>query len=1123
MKVKFKVFYIYLLFLLIQISLADKILRKNYDEVKQIEFNAAHNETNQNSKIKPKEGSDEIKGEGKKDKKEKEKSDEIDINIEDVTDMIINIEDSTDTNTEDVTDMIINIEDSTDIITNTEDSTDIDTNTEDSTDMITNTEDSTDIITNTEDSTDIITNTEYSTYIDTNTEEEEIEEEIEIEEEFEEEIEIEEEFEEEIEEEDSDEEKEEEIIIEIDGEKRNKTITFHINSDNVSECKVFAKVNFSSLYYADKIILNLNGSEGETINTIFFIDKWKNTSYKNFTGFPVEISTFELQQLGNYENYTIIFSKDSNDDLEYNLTYYLDIYSDKFIEDNDFYTTNQSINFAYKNNFTIYQEDKKILLTVLSNNINYDFNLNYSLNGILGTIDIEKTFFNGYSFIINNDSFKDEAGKLNEFLNFTLILDNNWNNESIEIKTRIIQNQTHIQDIKEHDHFDIFLNSTQNPNECFQFKYPNTTYILNFISYTKNIYINGSSCPDLNNTYISKESMSLEKNNTQCDIICFQLDETNDNFNFGSISFEVMPTKNENDKDIVIPNYFKTIRGLWTHYYLLPGTATYYSPKFNKSDAFDKISLHMTRGYPELYIVNNCIKNKCGISNNGDKIRDINGFISTKVKDSSLFALVHCPKKENAICEFDIEIKKEIEETYLFESLNIYSIYTNKTQTFKIRTKEMANNKKLIINAVSFPYEDTFNIIFKIDGDGSKKERDFYPMRNKQYYIINKTNVGEDFLHFNVTSNKYLLYRLNYYVLEINDTRNILENNMLYYFKSEGEKIEFNLANKNAEGNGFLNINSFGNNLIFNLNKNEYINFAHNKKEVNMKINNTKQIKLNTNSSFEIRTDCKDNYICLFTLQYNDLIHNKILIEDGLEYTNQLNELNNNNKLIYSLIIFPNDEYDKIVINFRKDSDEVINLKYSYYNPNLNFSKLIAIKQLSKIIILEKKNLICNDKVYCELIIIFESENLNPTIDFSIQILKIKDNNSEIIYLPQNNFMSSLIGKDISNNYYFKIEEGKEAKIYIDFLEGEGLAEIYYPNQSYIQEYNYINKNFVITKDLTSNCNGECLFNIKIFSNSSNKESKYKYNIYSIVKRDEFHFIVPELEYIYGNLIGIIY
>ena len=59
---------------------------------------------------------------------------------------------------------------------------------------------------------------------------------------------------------------------------------------------------------------------------------------------------------------------------------------------------------------------------------------------------------------------------------------------------------------------------------------------------------------------------------------------------------------------------------------------------------------------------------------------------------------------------------------------------------------------------------------------------------------------------------------------------------------------------------------------------------------------------------------------------------------------------------------------------------------------------------------------------------------------------------------------------------------------------------------------------FAITKDITSYCEDECIFNISIYIKNQNKKSKYKYNIYSIVKRDNYHFIAPELEYIYGNL-----
>ena len=84
-------------------------------------------------------------------------------------------------------------------------------------------------------------------------------------------------------------------------------------------------------------------------------------------------------------------------------------------------------------------------------------------------------------------------------------------------------------------------------------------------------------------------------------------------------------------------------------------------------------------------------------------------------------------------------------------------------------------------------------------------------------------------------------------------------------------------------------------------------------------------------------------------------------------------------------------------------------------------------------------------------------------------------------------------------------------------VEGEGFASINLNNETLQNNYNYINKNFVITKNSTNNCKNECIFNISIYLNKT-KESKYKYNIYSIVKRDNYHFIAPELEYIYGNL-----
>ena len=947
---------------------------------------------------------------------------------------------------------------------------------------------------------------------------------------------------------------------------QNETINITLNRVNKTgfeeendtlEAYIKLCINFTEIFHEIELTLDYRDND---IEILLYksdeIEKIKNNSispYKSGNN-SLKIRTFELFDsdinLGCFY-FKLIQHKVEYFNISENYTANINIMKDPYniIDDNFNMKQHENFTFYYKKDKEIMNKNKSVILTLLSSSMK-NFIFRYSIFEInekeenSNIVTLNKTFFNGYSLIINNKLFGDDDRE--KYIKLELLFNDINNNELIQIKTRKYCNEGTYITVGEH--LDIILKDDIN-EECFIFSPKdgnnNKKYFLNFLSMTKNIRVKVDPSEKNLNFPIDKESMVEEYEINKDNSICFY--KTFDEFGeFGSISFEIIPTKNEDKTTDVIIDNFPIIRDLWTCHYLKPGTAALYKPEvYESNNSVAKFSIHITKGNLSLFIVdcNNSSLNNCSLKkedfSNLKSYQDINGFISSKENIPSIYdninALVLCDSEidgnqnqEN--CMFEIEIKNENEDTYLFPDFRIHSFIVDEKPEKYIINKKDINKENLFININYFINKP--KIIFEpnIIEMEEVESNQIYTMKNKLSFRIKKDKINVDYLNVTINGEKILYYGINFQINE-DDNTNLIENNILYYYQPNEKITKFDFISKDKSNYEYiLNINTFGNNLCLKLENGSLIRPD----------NDLIQIYSNNFSSFEISNDNMDeeeksNY--LFNIEYHEQTEKKkIYIEDGYLYKNRINQYIK--EVDYYFIALKNDSTDRLLINFRKDSINSVNI--GFFTGNIKIEETKIERELSKMIILEKNNLNCSEynnyAEYCLYTINIKTNSINyinEDIDFSIQIIKY-DSNEKPIYLPQNTFMSNLLINDHKQNYYFEIENNKASIIYVDFLEGEGsaIAEIYNDTNGAILnkiiiDYNFYNKSFNINEEKTKMCQGICKINIQIFLNYSDfldyysltDDLIYKYYIYSKIEtesKSDFYFNVPESEYIYG-------
>ena len=824
------------------------------------------------------------------------------------------------------------------------------------------------------------------------------------------------------------------------------------------------------------------------------------------------------------------------------------LYEQKELKITDYYfyqeiilVKDENYDITFERSFRNYD----ILLTILGNSLS-DFEIKAYYNGWPAgetTLKIKKYFYNGYAIILKNTI---NCKNLRLQLSLSKI-----EKESINIRARPINKKN--QFVIQNNHTDIILGEETIQEECFKLYIPkeedNDTDIdsneeffleenllaLKFLTYTQNIVatlkegvLNEDKIINIDKVW---DTAIIE--DYQYSEICFKLKDNS--INYGSLSFEILNfSSNIDSNDIFIFNNFSLIRGFPSEQYLPEGYAIVYKTddyKFKDKVSLMDVKFHMIQGKSKLFIKECESYPFCNyeIGDLKNSYEEINGYISVKkILDTNwkkYVAVVYCPNNDNDMgCKYEISMKNEDELTYLYKNKISYSFINSNLEPISM--------ENYIINLENdFSQSDILYIYFNLfsgnaslqffSNDENKKDYEVNYLGNQKIYIFkNKANL----LHIQINNDNNAYFNIHY---ELKNDENINQ-----YYVEEGILL-FGKLPKNSKNSYIISkfekeyypiiasINTYGNNIE--IKDSHLINYP----DLNL-IQLIIKDKIEEQYSFNIESK-EENSI------FNIILSNKntkIQMNNGYNYINQLNENNKEATYIY-FFTKEKDNNLKLVINFRKFSKNPVNITI---NTKSNGNNNYIVKRLSKIILLDNNeiNNVCDylegnkGITLCKIIIKIKSENGfnisndNSTyIDFSIQITA-NDDHINLIYLPQNIIISNLLIPYYSQKYYVEVPKNGIGKIYIDFMEGGGnpTATLEYedkPARTLI--FDYFNKYFEITNDMTQNCKAEGY--CKIYIDLKTDKNIYKYNIYSKLKTNNEEmksFFVPEYEYIYGNL-----
>ena len=812
-----------------------------------------------------------------------------------------------------------------------------------------------------------------------------------------------------------------------------------------------------------------------------------------------------------------------------------------------------------KSNF---DERYKYILTVFGNSLtNFDIN-SYSRDTYEEiSLPIKKLFYNGYALIFDRTIFNDEKNIVLE-----LKIHEQFKEELIYLRTRSLNRKINL---KQNVHYDIILNKDFK-EDCFNLDIESILYF-KFLTYTKNIK---ASFSNFWKEYeykikINDDSIIFSNKKYQYDEVCFSLD--NDEIE-GSLSVEMLDLDSSTDQyeydpqNIMIYNSFTLIRGLSSRHslpmgygiihrtkdYLFKDKYSLHNIKFRLIKGISKLYLHTCFNYPY------CNFYKEELDSAEYKYENINGYISVKKYLENDFkdyiAIVYCPEDENLdeYCEYEIEMKNEDEASYLYENQISYSFVNLYGDEFNMEKYKIDIGKEFTQNDELYIYFNLFSGKAQIQFFNSKDMNiDNYKINNLGnvlIYIFQKNVIDENpEIYIKVIRDQNAYFSISYEIKNIQiQNQYFIEEGILNYGKvlTNSENIHItNFYKKNNYYPFIININTFGNEFeIIDIEEkatiNKYPDFNLIQIILDEKVeegDEEKQYSLGIKRQDDIISENEEKQYFYNIIGFN--ANTKILINNGQNYINHLSHFNKEAIYVYTFSKRDNDD-NKLVINFRKFSNISVKINVNIgESGNTDY----IIKRLSRIIILNNNeiNQTCNylnseeGENECKILIKVTSENEDkyaitddPSthIDFSIQIYG-NDEPLNPIFLPQNTFISNLLFPNFKITYLVDVPQDGEGKIYVDFMEGGGIASAKLINKKIKTEesidFDYFNKYFDVLSEKTKNCEEE---DCEILIELTTYDNIYKYNIYSKLTRNEdkemIQFLVPEYEYIYGNLKG---
>ena len=788
--------------------------------------------------------------------------------------------------------------------------------------------------------------------------------------------------------------------------------------------------------------------------------------------------------------------------------------------------------------------NQRVIISIIGKTItNFNAGIQNNNNEVQS---LKRLFFNGYGKIIESKTKED----IKIFVN----VDENSNiNEFIEIKVRTIIENVQIQD-ETTINFDYFYDTildTINDEECFNLpEEVDYNLILNCLTFTpNNILINLQNGYNSENVNLNKESLSIDLSDNLFNKICFKsIDKSKD----AAVSFYVSSYGLDDDEDdeITVPNYFYLVRGVNQNFILKDGFITYYKIKnYNEYNEYN-INFHSINGNSKLYITNCEDYPKCYHKEKDLKelyeYESVNGYIyinkpKNEGDEENLVALIYC-KSESDYCEYNIEMKNENDLSYLnYENYLIFSDISN----YKLYEFQNINetNKKSMININTINGNINYKIYTDKFCENENKNVSYSIIGNKKLITI-PSNTNSEILYLKIQNTDYnsAYFSINF---EIENNSEIYLNNGIEHYdyliinEQASKKYVWGNLEKSTTNKFVVNINTYGNKLKFNY---------QGKTENSSENDNFKQIYFSNaeNNIYTLEISTNENEVnkkLLFSIEGHEVINDKIIINNGIEYTNILNKENSE---IYYSALFAKNNYDnnELLININKKSNDAINL-------TLNNDYKFQINSLNKVIYVNHSTYdkICDyeNNDICEIKIKVTSQSLSSNNFFNIE-MKFVNSSQSPIYLEQNKIHTNKFSFSNTYQYYYfdvNSELENDILIYIDFFEGFSNAIAKIVNKNIIEEnndfngrvllpknditdknlkYDNYNKYFRITNNLLKDClNDSCEIYIGIYNNLENIEKKnnniYKYNIYSLHNNNnQLNLYIPENEYIFGKL-----
>jgi len=761
-------------------------------------------------------------------------------------------------------------------------------------------------------------------------------------------------------------------------------------------------------------------------------------------------------------------------------------------------------------------ESYKFIYNTEKKNINSLFTITgYSLNDFSVTSlnkNANKTYFNGYSYLINNDQNKEFEFEVKA-------------QERIKICHRFLNIGKNAKDIIDGDKIYSKLIDS-NYQECFNINNEANDYSLTFISKTKNIK---ATFTGKNNQPKIEEDINEESKNIilgkEYNKLCLSKPESIGED--AGVFFQLVSVKESQES----PKMNLTlIKGVSTLQKIKKGQYIYYRMNEHSSDSSSSINIQFQnitghtevklsecKNFPNCSFSEGIILNKYFL-NNIYYNYNITPGEDIYHKPDFPAVIVHCldnAENEEEYCNYYIEMSNEKDTKLLNKDNKIYTFIQDNEETYKINKN---SNDKIYLQIRTLAGE--------VNVESSKNYK-FEYYNNTKFLLFNDSS--ED-INISIKGTKNSLINIYYY-----------SENETHFYLSNGE-VQYNIISENETRHYYFYHKLSKNNrnkYIVSINAiNCYLNIKDDKEEKkgiryyqNITGNNsTLSIKWNTN---DFTNDVNDK--CEFTISASEIINNnpkELIINDGMYYYYSLNNINGSfNSVVLHYLFSKNEEKKNILININKKSDNDLNLIYEFKYKNNQETRLI--KKYNDLFYInyqndKNKNLESNYLDSIEYLIITITTTKIGQIDFRINVNGRKN---IPIYLDPEEIEYGIVQNGEKALYYFDYyknkNENENENNHQIFLHSKGTAKI-----EYISIYNKINEKQISDSNVknfenffhinkVNDCENGCRIYFYIYLDGKENNKTSDFNLFNVYRHSNSRSLnVQENTNIYGYFDG---